>query len=75
VKKLTVKASDCSYDQLVRVAKAAGFVVKGGKKHCKIESKEGKFITVIPRKTRLKRETTRGIVEAFNRFGAEVILK
>jgi hypothetical protein len=71
---IRIRSADCSYEELVRAARKSGFVIKGGRKHCKIEDKNGKFITVIPRKNRLKRETAKGVVEAFNKFGANIIL-
>ncbi len=69
---LRVNTKDSSYHDLVRIARRCGFVVRGGKKHCKIETTQGEFVTVIPRHNALKREIAKGIVEAFNQFGAHV---
>lgn len=73
MKKLNVKLADCSQEKLIKIAIGCGFKVVGGKKHCKIKTRSGgSFITVIPRKNRIKRETVRGIVEDFNRSGGNV---
>ena len=70
MRSLRVKVADCSQEKLIRIAIRCGFKVVGGKKHCKIKTQNGdEFITEIPRKSRIKRETARGIVEDFNRFG------
>lgn len=71
MKKIHIKTTDCSYDMLVRAAKRYGFVIVGGRKHCKVKTADGRFVTLIPRHSRLKRETARGIVVAFNAFGAD----
>jgi hypothetical protein len=67
-----VKIADCSCDTLVRIALQCGFSIIEGRKHCKIKTTEGRFVTTIPRHNRLKRETARGIVEALNSFGASI---
>ena len=72
MRELHVKTSDCSYRELVRIAARAGFVIKEGGKHCKIETQAGQFVATIPRHSRLKRETARGIVEAMNRHEAKI---
>lgn len=71
-KELHVKTADCSYDTLVRLAAQCGFEIIEGRKHCKVKTAEGRFITTIPRHNRLKRETTRGIVNALISFGADI---
>lgn len=67
-----VKITDCSYDTLVRLATQCGFEIVEGRKHCKVKTTEGRFITTIPRHNRLKRETARGIIDALISFGADV---
>lgn len=71
-KELHVKITDCSYYTLVRLATQCGFKIIEGRKHCKVKTAEGRFVTTIPRHSRLKRETTRGIVDALVSFGADV---
>lgn len=70
--RLRVKTADCSYEQLVRVAKRCGFVIKEGKKHCKVKTVADELITTIPRHQRLKRETAKGVAEKFNAFGGRI---
>lgn len=73
MRQLKVKVADCSYDKLVTVAKRAGFKIVGGKKHCKVKTRDGKYsVTEIIRKNRIKRESARSIVEDLNRFGANI---
>jgi hypothetical protein len=72
VGRLRVKIADCSYEQLIRIAKRCGFVIKESKKHCKVKTKADEFITTIPRHQRLKRETARGIAEKLNEFGGKI---
>ena len=67
-----VKIADCSYEEMVRIAQRCGFIIFEGRKHCKVKDHDGKFITTIPRHSRLKRETTRGIAEALNAAGANI---
>lgn len=50
----------------------AGFLVEEGKKHCKVKTMEGVFLTTIPRHVRLKRELVRGVVKVLNQHGAEI---
>jgi len=69
MKELGINASDCSSDELIRTAKKCGLVVKSGKKHYKVEDISGRFVTTIPRHSRLKRELVKGVVEKFNQFG------
>ena len=72
MKKLQVNTKDTSCEELTKIAQKSGFLVKESSKHRKIESSNGKFITMIPRHKRLKRETVKGIIEAFNRFGSDI---
>lgn len=69
---LHVNITDCSCDTLVRIAVQCGFDIVEGRKHCKIKTAEGRFITTIPRHNRLKHETAKGIVEILNSFGASI---
>ena len=61
--------TDCSYKYLKKKAQKLGFFVFESKKHCKIKDSSNNFITMIPRQNRLKRETAKGIVEAFSEKG------
>lgn len=73
MRSLKVKITDCSEEKLIRIAIRCGFKIVGGRKHCKVKTHNGdKFITEIPRKNRIKRETAKGIVEDFNKFGGNV---
>ncbi len=71
-KRIRVTVGDCSYAILVRIAKRCGFHIIEARKHCKIKTPEGGFVTTIPRHNRLKRETAKVIIEAFVSFGAPV---
>lgn len=73
MKQLRIKITDCSYEDLIKVARKCGFVIKQGGKHAKIETVDGKFITMIPRHNPVKKETAKGIVESYNQFGAKII--
>jgi hypothetical protein len=70
-----VKASDCSAEDLLRVAKRAGFVVKPGGKHWKIATAKGQFVTTIPYHSRLNRELVKGIVDRLREFGAAIEIR
>lgn len=72
MRKLHVNTKNTSCDELVRVAKKCGFVIKQGKKHCKVETQDGRFVSMIPRHNPLKRETAKGVIETFNIFGAGI---
>jgi len=56
--------TDCSGAKLSRAAKRLGFVLWEGKKHTKVNKINGEFVTIIPRHSRIKRETARSIVRA-----------
>ena len=71
-KKIHVRVADCSYEILVRIARRCGFTIIEARKHCKIKTSDGRFVTTIPRHNRLKRETAKGIVEALVSFGADI---
>ena len=74
MKRLNVKTTDCSCDRLLVIAKKLGFVNVGGRKHCKIESVDGQFITLIPRHSHLAKPTVKGILERFNQFGGNITI-
>jgi len=74
MRKLSVKTTDCSCDDLLKVAKKCGFVDGAGKKHYKIETIDGKFITTIPRHSCLSKDTAKGILKRFILFGAEITI-
>jgi len=72
MEELRVKITDCSCDDLLRVAKKCGFVDGAGKKHYKIKSIDGKFITTIPRHSHLSKDTVKSILKRFILFGASI---
>ena len=57
MRELKVKTVDCSCDDLLKIARKCGFTDGGGKKHYKIETFDGKFITTIPRHNCLDKDT------------------
>ena len=71
---LIVKTTDCSCDDLLKVAKRVGFSYFQGRKHCKIKTGDGKFVTMIPRSKSLSKHTVKGILQAFIKFGADIII-
>lgn len=71
-KRIRVSLSDCSYSELCRAAQKSGFETFEGRKHCKVKTVDGTFVTLIPRHARLKRETAKGIVDALNAAGAAI---
>ena len=72
MKKLTVNTKDTSCAELINLAKKSGFEVFQGKKHVKIKTLAGIHVTIIPRHNKIKRETAKGVVEAFVAFGANI---
>jgi hypothetical protein len=72
--KLNVKTTDCSYKDLLRIAQKCGFIFFQSAKHCKIKSVDNQFIAMIPRHNTITKGTVKGILEAFNKFGAEIII-
>ncbi len=74
MRELRVKTTDCSCDDLLKVAKKCGFADGVGKKHYKIETIDGKFIATIPRHSCLSKDTAKGILKRFNLFGANIVI-
>jgi hypothetical protein len=74
MRELRVKITDCSCEKLLRVTSKCGFIDGLGKKHYKIKTIEGKFITTIPRHNCLSKDTVKGILERFDEFGAKIII-
>jgi len=72
MKRLSVKTTDCSCDRLLKVAKKCGFIIKNGANHYRVLNQKGCPVTVIPRHNKLKRYTVKGILEGFNKFGADI---
>jgi hypothetical protein len=56
----------------VKIAKKCGFGFFEGKKHTKIKTASGEFVTEVPRHTSLDKHTARGIIEAMIAHGAEI---
>lgn len=74
MKKLSVNTASCSHGELLRIAKRSGFAVVEGKKHSKIKTAQGEFVTMIPRHEILNRHTARGILEDMNARGAGITI-
>ena len=72
MKKLRVNTADASYEQLKKVAERCGFRTVQRRKHCRVETPQGQWITDIPRHNKVKRPTAKGIVGMFNQFGGNV---
>jgi F0F1-type ATP synthase epsilon subunit len=67
-----ISITDCSCEKLIKIARQCGFFIYEGKKHVKIKTRTGQFITIIPRHNRLKKEIVKGIVKAFENAGGNV---
>lgn len=65
----------CSWERLSRLAIKCGFFIFEGKKHTKVKNQKEEFITTIPRHSRLKKETAKGIIKALIRAGADIEYK
>jgi len=74
VKSVSVNTANCSHGKLVRLAKRCGFAIVEGKKHSKINTTRGEFVTMVPRHEVLNRHTTKGILEGMNAHGAMIII-
>lgn len=74
MRELNVKTTDCSCEKLLMIAQKCGFGVFMGKKHCKIKTTKGEFVTMIPRHSDLSKYTVKGILERFNESGAKIII-
>jgi hypothetical protein len=74
VKKLSVNTASCSHSELVRIAKRSGFKIFEGKKHTKVETTAGEFVTMVPRHGTLNRHTAKGILKDMNACGAEIVI-
>lgn len=72
MKKLRVNTAGASYEQLKRVAEKCGFRTVQRRKHCRVETQQGQWITDIPRHNKVKRPTAKGIIERCNQFGGSV---
>lgn len=69
---LKVKVSECSYNELLKIALKCGFTYYQGSKHCKIKKETGDFITIIPRHNSISKHTVKGILQAYIKAGAEI---
>ena len=73
MKQQRVNCADASYAQLKKIAENCGFdVVETRNKHAKVRTKEGKFITTIPRHNLVIKPTAIEIVKRFNEFEGNV---
>lgn len=71
-KKQKVNLTDCSADKLKRIAEKCGFCIYNGRKHYKVKTVDGKFVTMIPRHNCISKFTIKGIINAFMAFGADI---
>jgi len=69
---LKISITDYSWKKLVNLAHKCGFITYEGKNHTKVKDNKGRFITIIPRHSRLKRETVKRIIKALKRAGADI---
>ena len=68
-----VNTAQASSDELLKIAESCGFEIFHGAKHDKVKTVGGVKITQIPRHgKKLFRPTVRKIVEALNKFGANI---
>lgn len=74
MKSTSVNTANCSHSELVRIAKRSGFGIVEGKKHSKVKTAKGEFVTMIPRHETLNRHTARGILEDMNAHGTAITI-
>ena len=74
MKKYYVNPANTSCEELRKIAQNSGFDVFEGRRHIKIKTKGGEFITEIPRHNPLSKWTAKGIVEAMIEHGANIAL-
>ena len=72
MKEPSVNTKNCSHKELVGIARQYGFDIFEGNKHTKIKTKDGKFVTMIPRHDTLNKHTAKGILENMNMHGAGI---
>lgn len=69
---MRVKLADTSWRTLVNLASKCGFVIYEGGPYTKVKTKEGKFVTTIPRHSQLEKAIVRGILKKFRQFGCQL---
>jgi len=74
VNPIEVKTHNCSNSDIIKTCIKCGFSIHNGGKHDKIKTRDGKFITVVPRHNQIKRETARGIFTALQEAGAPIVI-
>lgn len=74
MKLIKVKCTDCNNKDILKICIRCGFVIYNRPKHDKIKTKEGKFITMVPRNNPIKKETARGIFTALQEAGAPIAI-
>jgi len=67
-----ISLTDCNCKELINLCEKCGFIVFHGRQHEKIKDKNGKFITTIPRHSKIKRETARGIIKQLKNSGCDI---
>ena len=70
--KITSINNYCSQEKLERLATKCGFLVGGGKRHIKLNDKNGKYITGISRHAKIKKTTAEWIIKVLIKNGAEI---
>jgi hypothetical protein len=75
VKELSVNTASASCKELIGIAEKCGFDTFEGNKHTKVKTKDGKFVTMIPRHENINKHTAKGIVDDMNAHGATIIIR
>ena len=68
---MKISIADCSWKQLVNLAKKCCFYAYEEGKHTRVENNDGNVITTIPRTSHINRETARGIIKDFKKAGCQ----
>lgn len=71
-KPLNVNTSQVSYGELKKIAEKCGFLIFHGNKHDKIKTRENKFISLLPRHSKLDKNIAKSVVEKMNECGAKI---
>lgn len=68
---MIMNPASCSWKQLINLAGICGFIIFEGGPHTKVKTKTGRFIATIPRHNIIDKDTARGILRQFKRFGCQ----
>lgn len=72
---MEVNPNDKSGKDLCKMARELGFVLTEGGNHTKVKTKEGKFVTTIPRHSTISRQLTIKILKQLRRKGADIEIR